>query len=120
MEAVRGASASVAAQPIAPSAGTPAAGASAPAVAPSGATSQRSEASQSNESTQELVARANAIAQASQLQVRFTVRDDNKAQITMYSPIDGSVIRQIPDMKLRDMMAQVKDTLGGLMVNQLV
>lgn len=116
MDAVRGAAAPVAVQPIAPSAGASAAGASAPVASPSGG-GQRTEAS--HESTQDLVARANMVAQASQLQVRFTVSNDNKPQITMFSPIDGSVIRQIPDMKLRDMMAQVKDTLGGMMVDQL-
>jgi uncharacterized FlaG/YvyC family protein len=91
--------------------------ASAPA---GGSGSQPGQPAAPQEPTQSLVERANSIAQASQLQVRFSLDANDQTKITILSPVDGSVIRQIPETSLRDMMKRVTDTLGGLMVNQLV
>jgi len=118
--------------PAAPAVPRPAAQAGAPAASsPSATAAPQQEALQDavreartepeNETIEEMVARANQMAEAARLQVRYRVDPSaNLVQIQMYNPIDGTVIRNIPDTGLRDMMARIQDLIGGLMVDRRV
>ncbi len=76
-------------------------------------------AAEDPENAEQAVVRANTMMEAAQVSVRFRVaQGGHGVQIDMYDPEDGTLIRVLPFMGLRDMMRRIQDLVGGLVIDR--